>query len=113
MIDRQHDDRERTFHRGVLVKIVDDDLGIGVALEFDYDARVLVRLVADRRDLAQNFLIHYIGDALDQGGAANVIRNFRDDDLLFPAVDFFDARFAAHFHAATAGLEVLANTSSS
>ena len=25
VIDRQHDDRERTFHRGVLVEVVNDD----------------------------------------------------------------------------------------
>src|SRR6266566_4655488 len=98
VIDRQHDDRERAFHRGVLVEIVDDDLGIGVALELDYHACVFVRFVADRGDLAQNFLIHQIGDALDQRRAVHVERDLGDDDLFFATFDFFNARFAPHFH---------------
>src|SRR5438093_321986 len=113
VIDRQHDDRERAFHRGVLVEIVDNDLGIGVALELDYQPCVFVRFVADRGDLVQNFFVHQIGDALDQRRAIDVERDFGDDDLLLAAFDLLDAGFAAHFHAAAAGLEVLANTSSS
>ena len=51
VIDRQHVDAERRFERGVLVEIVDDDLRIAVALEFDDDAGVLVRLVAHVADV--------------------------------------------------------------
>ena len=32
VVDRQHDDREGAFQRGVFVKIVDDDLRIRVPL---------------------------------------------------------------------------------
>ena len=48
VIDREHVDRERGLHRGVLVEIVDHDLRQRVALQFDDDARVLIRLVANR-----------------------------------------------------------------
>ena len=51
VIDRQHVDRERAFHRGVFVKIVDNDLRIRVALQFDHYSRVLIRFVSDCRDL--------------------------------------------------------------
>ena len=47
VIDREHDDRERAFHRGVLVEIVDDDLRIRVALQLDNDPRVFIRLIAN------------------------------------------------------------------
>src|SRR5947199_8400983 len=33
VIDGQHDDRERAFHQGVVVEIVDNDLGLGLAVE--------------------------------------------------------------------------------
>ena len=39
--------------RGVLVEVVDDDLRIAVAFQFDDHARVLVRFVPDRRDVGQ------------------------------------------------------------
>ena len=82
VIDRQHVDRERAFHRGVFVKVVDDDLGIAVALQFDDDARVFVGLVADRGDIGEHFFVHQFRDPLDQRGAIDVVRNFGDDDLL-------------------------------
>ena len=107
MIDRQHDDRERALHRGVLVKIVDHNLRISVALELDDDARVFVGFVTNRRDLAQNFFVHEIGDTLNQRSAIHIVWNLRDDDLLFAALDFFNAGFAAHFHAAAPGGKIL------
>ena len=54
------------FQRGVLVEIVDDDLRIRVALEFDDDAGVLVRFVAHVGDFGETFLVDQLGDALDQ-----------------------------------------------
>ena len=113
VIDREHIDREGAFHRGVFVKIVDDDLWIRVAFELDDHAGVFVGFVANRRDLAQNFLVHQVRDSLDQRCPVHVERNLGDDDLFFAALDLFDPRFAAHFHTATASLEILANTNSS
>jgi hypothetical protein len=46
-------------------------------------------------------------DPLDQRGAVHAVRNFRNHDLLAAAFEFFDAGFAADFHAAPAGLEIL------
>src|SRR5262249_44401084 len=50
MIDREHDSRERAFHRSVLVEIVDDHLWIAVALQLDHDARIFIGLVANGAD---------------------------------------------------------------
>ncbi len=98
VIDRQHVDREGAFHRGMLVKVVDDDLRIAIALQFDDDARVFVRFVPDRRDVGQHLVVHQFRDALDQRGAIHVVRNLGDDDLLAIALQLFDAGFAADFH---------------
>ena len=81
--------------------------GLRVALELDHDARVLVRLVANRGDVGQDLFVHELRDALDQRRAIHVVGNFRDDDLFAIALEFLDARFAAHLHAAAAGLEIL------
>src|SRR4051794_5041274 len=100
---------ERRLHRGVLVEIVDDNLGIAVPLQFDDDAGVFVRFVTNRADIRQDLAVHQIGDALDQGGAIDVVRNLGDDDLFASTFDFFDTGFAADFHASATRLEVLAN----
>ncbi len=91
----------------MFVKIVDDDLRIGVALQLDHDARALVRLIADVADIRQNFFVHQLCDPLDQRGAIHIVRNLGDDDLFFSAFELFHAGFTAHLHAAAAGLEVL------
>ena len=78
-----------------------------VALQLDDDARVFVRLVADRGDVGEDLFVHQLGDALDQRRAVHVVGNLRDDDLFAAALEFLDAGLAAHFHAAAAGLEIL------
>src|SRR5439155_20852188 len=109
VIDRQHVHSEGRFHRGVLVEIVNYDFRISVALQLDYHPGVFVRFVTDRGDVGKNFVVHQLRDALDQGCAIDVVRNFRDHDLLAIAFELLYAGFAAHFHAAVSGLEILAN----
>ena len=82
-------------------------LGMRVALQLDDNARVLIRFVADRGDVGEHLLVHERRDSLDERGAIHVVGNFRDDDLLAIALEFLDARLAAHFHAAASGLEIL------
>ena len=95
------------LHRGVLVEIVDYDFRERVALQLDDNARVLIRLVANRGDISQDLVVHERRDSLDERGAVHVVGNFRDDDLFAMALEFLDARLAPHFHAATPGLDVL------
>ena len=56
-IDRQHIDREAGFQRRVLVEIVDDHLRNRVAFDFDDHSRVLVRLIAHRRDVGEDLFV--------------------------------------------------------
>ena len=95
MVDGEHVDRERRFQRGVLVEIVDDDLRDRFALEFDDDARVLVRLVAHGGDVGDDFGVHQLRDALDEHGAVDRVGNRGDDDLLLAAASFLNKRRAA------------------
>ena len=59
--ERQHVDAEARLQRGVAIELVQDDVGLGVALQFDDDAHaVAVALVAQ------------LGDALDQSFRARI-----------------------------------------
>ena len=107
MVDREHDDRERAFQSGMLVKIVNDNFWIRVQLQLDDNARVLVRLVADGGDVRENFFVHQLGDPFHQRGPVHVVGNFGDDDLFLAALDLLHAGLAADFHAAPAAFEVL------
>ena len=108
VIDGQRVHGETRLQRGVLVEIVDDDLGDGVPLELDHHPRVFVGLIAHRGDVADDLFVHQLGDALDEQGAVHVVGDFRDDDAA--RVSPFSssiAELAAHLQAAAAGLEVM------
>src|ERR1017187_5589656 len=108
MINRQHVDGKAAFQRRLLVKIVDDDLRDRVALEFNDDAGVFVRLVANGRNVGEALflLVHQFGDALDEHRAIDVVGDFRDDDLLAPALELLDADLAADLDAAAPAGEI-------
>jgi hypothetical protein len=91
----------------VLVEIVDDDFRQRLAFELDDDARVLVRLVADRRDVRDDLGIDQLRDAFDEHRPVDVVRDFRDDDLFAPVLEFLAGHPAPHPDAAAAGLGVL------
>src|SRR5438105_581415 len=107
MIDGQGVDGKAAFQRGVLVKIVDDDLGDGVTLDLNDYPRVLVGLVPDRGDVGDDLLVDQRGDAFDEHGAVDVVRNFGDDNLLASTLELLEANFAADFDAAASAGEVL------
>ena len=106
-VDGQHRDGEGGLERGVLVEIVDHHLGDGVALQLDDHAGVLVRLVADGADVGDNLLVHQPRDALDEGGAVDVVGDLGDDDLLPTTLDLLDAGASADLDRTASGLEVL------
>ena len=89
---------------GMLVQLVDDDLGHRIALELDDDAHaVAVRFVAQIADAFDLFLVDQLGDLLDQPLLVYLVGNFADDDLLFAgALDRFGERLAAHLNDALA-----------
>src|SRR6516162_7709106 len=103
--DGEHVDAERLLQRGVLVKLVENDVRRGVALELDHDAHAFpVRLVADIGNAFDLFIIDQVGYLLDQPLALfDHERNFTDDDLLFArALDRLGESFAAHLDDALA-----------
>src|SRR5205807_7233658 len=95
------------LHRSVLVRIVDYDLWIAVALQFDNDPRIFVGFVTNGANVCQHFFVHQRRDAFDEGGPIDVVWNFSDDDLFSAAFELFDAGLAAHLHTAAAGFEIL------
>jgi hypothetical protein len=105
-VDGELVDGEGGLQRGHLVELVDDDLGDGVALELDDDARAFVRFVAHVGDVGELLFVDQRGDALDQLGAVHVEGNFRDDDLLLAALGHLGVELGADLDAAAARLEI-------
>src|SRR5579884_1777463 len=78
---RQQDHAEAGLQVGVLVKLVENDLGLLAPPQFQHDAHaVAVALVADVGDALDLLLLHQLGDALDQLGLVDLIGNLGDDD---------------------------------
>ena len=103
--DGEQDHAERFLHLRLLEKIVEDELRFFAALHFDDDAHAFARrLVANVGDAFELFILNEVGDAFDEPGLVDLIRNFGDDDIFAVFADFFDGGFRAHDEAAAAGL---------
>ena len=90
----------------MLVEIVDDDLRVAVALEFNDHAGVLGRLIAHIADTGEDFFSNEFGDAFHQLGAVHIEGDFGDDDRFAAAFSFLNADAPTDAHGAAAGLEV-------
>ncbi len=102
---RQQDHAEAFLHLGVLEELVEHDLGLAVALQFDHDAHaVAVAFVANVGDVVDDLVVHQLRDALDQARLVDLVRNFGDDDGLAVFVESFDAGLGAHHEASAAVL---------
>ena len=76
------------------VELVKDDVGLGVALQFDDDAQSLaVAFVAQIGNALDQFLAHGLGDALDQPCFVDLIRQLGEDDRLALLAHFLDMGF--------------------
>ena len=106
-IDREHVHGERRFELRVLVKIVDDHLGDRLPFQLDDDPGVFVRLVPHRRDVRDDLFVDQLRNALFQSRPVDVVRNFRDDQLLAAALQLFNAGLAANLDAPPTGLKIL------
>ena len=102
--DGQHDHPEADLHLGVLVEVVEDDLGLLAALELQHDAHALaVAFVADVGDALDFFVVDQVGNLLDQPGLVDLVGNLGDDDADLVAGALFDAGFGADVEAAAPG----------
>ena len=76
--DRQQDHAERFLHLRELVEMVENELGLFAALDFDHDAHAFaVGFVAHVGDAFDFFGLHEFGDALDQARLCSPGREFR------------------------------------
>ena len=90
-VQRQHVDAEAGLQRGVAVELVQHDVGIGVALQFDDEAHaVAVALVAHVGDALDELLADAFGDALLQLRLVHLIRHLGEDDRLAVLADLLD-----------------------
>ena len=81
--DRQHDDAERGLQGGVLVEVVEDDLGQLAPLDLDDDPDALpVGFVANVGDPLDLLGVDQVGDALDELGLVDGVGDLGDDDPL-------------------------------
>ena len=88
-INRQHVDAEGRLQGGVLEEIVDENLWVAVPLQFNDHAGVLVGFITNITDALEDFLVDEFGDAPDKLCAVYTKRNFRNDNILTTAFDFF------------------------
>ena len=103
--DGEHVAAEAGLQLGVLVKVVQHDLGNGVTLDGDDDAhadavRGLVVDVGDATDLGVTNLLR---DGSDQVVRVDLVGQLGDDDRGAALGIFFDLDDAAHTNGATAG----------
>ena len=103
---RDHVDAEHRLHLGLLVEVVQHNLGRLAALELDVDAHaVLVGLVAQTvgRNTFDLLVLVQLGDRLDQPRLVHLVRQLGDDDR-FATVRLihFDLGARTHQHAAAA-----------
>ena len=79
--EREHDDAERILELGMLVQLVQDDGRKLAFLEFDHHAdAVPVRFIPNVGNAFHAFLLHQLGNFLQQLGLVHLVRNFGHDD---------------------------------
>ena len=104
VVDGEEDHREGLLQLGMLEELIEDDLVLGAAFEFDDDAHaVAVGLIADVGDLVDDLVGDELGDALDEGGLVDLVGDLGDDDGLAATGDGLDGALGAHHEAAAAG----------
>ena len=104
-VQGQHVDAKAGLQRGVAVELVEHDVGLGIALQFDDDPHpVAVALVAQFGDPVDQLFAHALGDALDQLRLVDLIRHLGEDERIPILADFLDMGFRAQDHGAAAGL---------
>src|ERR1017187_3631189 len=81
--DGQHDDAEADLELGVLIKVVEDHLGLLATLELEDDAHaVAVALIADIADAVDFLFVDEGARGLDEAGLVDLVGDLGDPDLL-------------------------------
>ncbi len=96
--------------RGVFIELVEHSLRLGAAFELNHDAHaVTVRLVAHIRDGVNASFTVKGGDAFDQAGFVELIRDLVDDYRETSVANFFNGGGAAHREVTATGAVCLAD----
>ncbi len=104
-VQRQRVDAERGLQRREAVKLVQHDVGHGVALQLDHQPHaVAIALVADLGDALDPLVAHHLGDPLVQARLVLLIGDFGDDDRFAAAAALFDPGLGPHDQRAAAEL---------
>ena len=104
-VERHHIAAERRLQRRVAIELVEDDLGIGVALQLDHHAITFaVGLVAQIGNALDALFAHQFGHLLDHRRLVHLIGDLGDDDMLAVTAHRLDAGDTAHDDRAAAGL---------
>ena len=103
--DREHVAAERRLQLGVLVEVVQHDLGDGVAAQRDDQppADAVAGLVGDLADALEPAVLDRLGDRLGQVVRVDLVGQLGDDQLHPAAGVLLDGDDGAHAHRATAG----------
>src|SRR6185312_16548421 len=79
----QKNHAEALLHGGVLVQLVQHQLRLASAFEFNHDAHsVTVALIANVGDVVDNFVVDQLRNALNEARFIHLVGNFGDDDCL-------------------------------
>src|SRR5207248_960716 len=103
--DRQHVDAKAGLQRRVAEQLVQDDVGIGVALQFDDEPyAVAVALVAQFGDALDELFMDAFGDAFLEPRLVDLIGHLGEDERLAAAAHFLYMALGAYDDGAAAGL---------
>src|SRR5258706_3207314 len=109
--DGQQDHAEAFLHGGVLVELVEDDLRLGSALEFDDDAHAIaIAFVAQVGDVFDGLIVDQSGHTLDQVALVHLIWNLSDDTGLAIFAEGLDGGTGPHHEASATGAEAFQNS---
>ncbi len=104
VVDGQHNDAHGILQLGVLVQLIQDDLGVGVLAHVDDDAHSLaVGLIVQVADALDPLVLNEVCDVLDEARLIDHVRDLRHDDLGAAVLLFLDGGAAAQGDLATAG----------
>ena len=104
VVDGQHDDAHGILQLGVLVQLVQDDLGVGILAHVDDDAHSLaVGLIVQVADSLDPLVLDEVCNVLDEARLIDHVRDLRHDDLGAAVLLFLDGGTAAQGDFAAAG----------
>ena len=90
----QHDHGNAVLQLGMLIKPVEDDVGIGILFQFDDDSHAFpVGFIPNGRNTVHLLILYHLCNFFDQSGLIDLIRNFRHHNLLFSMGQFLDFRY--------------------